>query len=182
MSNVQPWIIKDLASDGGFKSRKLWAFIITLAVGVPLAWFNKLSGEEIAMFLGLFAMYCVGNLVAKQIVTGRNLRRLFTSTSSHAEVAPQSVPTPTPAPIPTPAPEESMIEETYVAELAELKEENQRLRDQLMRRAELVDIKSQHELWREQMLRRAEIDELKRENDQLKEGIMRRIHNIDEME
>ncbi len=180
MASMQPWIIKDLASDGGFKSRKLWAFIITLAAGVPLAWFNKLSGEEIAMFLGLFAMYCTGNLAAKQIVTGRNLRRLFTSTAPQVEAVPQ--PIPTPAPVPAPAPEKSMIEETRLAKIAELNEENEKLKDQLMRRSELVDLKSQHELWREQMLRRAEIDELKRENERLKEGIMRRIQSFDEME
>lgn len=180
MASIQPWVIKDLASDGGFKSRKLWAFIITLAVGVPLAWLNKLSGYEIGMFLGLFAMYCIANIAAKQIVTGRNLRRLFTSTASQVETAPQPIPTPTPAP--TASPDESVEDEMRLAKLAELNEENEKLKDQLTRRAELVDLKSQHELWREQMLRRAELDELKRENERLKEGIMRRIQSFDEME
>lgn len=175
MTTIQPWIIKDLASDGGYKSRKLWAFVITVVAGVPLAWFNKLSVEEIAMFLGLFAMYCAGNLAAKQIVIGHNLRRLLTSTSPMAETVPQPAP-------PVTTEEDNTMHEAYLAEIKELQEENERLKDQLMRRDELVDLKSQHELWREQMLRRAEFEELKRENERLKKGVMHRIKNLDELE
>ncbi len=172
MANLQPWIIKDLASDGGFKSRKLWAFVVTLAAGVPLAWFNKLNTGEITMFLGLFALYCIGNLAAKQIVTGRNLRRLMTSTSQVTEVASQS---------PTPA-TDTATKETNETVIAELKADNERLKDQLLHHTELVDIKSQHELWKEQMMRRAEMEELKRENERLKAQTMKRIKTFDELE
>ena len=172
MANLQPWIIKDLASDGGFKSRKLWAFVVTLAAGVPLAWFNKLNAGEITMFLGLFTLYCVGNLAAKQIVTGRNLRRLMTSTSQVTEVTSQA-PTPT---------ADAATKETNETVIAELKADNERLKDQLLHHTELVDIKSQHELWKEQMMRRAEMEELKRENERLKAQTTKRIKTFDELE
>ena len=172
MANVQPWIIKDLASDGGLKSRKLWAFFVTLAVGVPLAWFNKLNAGEITMFLGLFALYCIGNLAAKQMLTGHNLRRLMTSTSQASEATSQA---------PAPA-TEAVRQEANETMIAELKEENERLKEQLLHRADMVDLKSQHELWKEQMMRRAEMDEIKRENERLKAQIMQRIQKFDELE
>ena len=52
---------KNLVKDGGIRSRKLWGFIGVLAVSFPLAWYNKLTGEEIGLLLGLYAIYCGGN-------------------------------------------------------------------------------------------------------------------------
>ena len=71
---------KNLAKDGGIRSRKLWALIGILAASFPLAWYDKLTGEVIGLFIGLYAIYCGGNLAAKQILTGGNLWGLLTST------------------------------------------------------------------------------------------------------
>lgn len=67
------------AKDGGYKSRKLWGFIVVLAIGFPLAWYDKLTGNAIGLLLGLYALYVGGNLAAKQMLKGGGFRQLITS-------------------------------------------------------------------------------------------------------
>jgi len=43
MSELTQKEIKEITGDGGIRSRKLWAFIIVLAITFPLIWFEKLS-------------------------------------------------------------------------------------------------------------------------------------------
>ena len=80
MAEVTAQDIKEVSGDGGIRSRKLWSFFIVLAISFPLIWFDKIGGEEIALLLGLYLIYCAGNIAAKQVLTGGKLWGLLTST------------------------------------------------------------------------------------------------------
>lgn len=85
MSDIRPQDIKEITKDGGIKSRKLWGFFIMLAISFPLIWYEKIGGEEIALLLGLYLIYCAGNVAAKQVLTGGKLWGLLTSTKKPSE-------------------------------------------------------------------------------------------------
>ena len=85
MAELTPQDIKEITGDGGKRSRKLWAFFIVLAITFPLIWFDKIGGEEIAVLLGLYLIYCAGNVAAKQVLTGGKLWGLLTSTKKQNE-------------------------------------------------------------------------------------------------
>lgn len=80
MAEIRPQDVKEITRDGGIRSRKLWAFAILLAVSFPLIWYGKISSEHIALLLGLFLIYCGGNVAAKHVLTGGKLWGLLTST------------------------------------------------------------------------------------------------------
>jgi hypothetical protein len=80
MAEITPKDIKDITGDGGKRSRKLWAFIILLVISFPLIWYDKIGTNEIALLLGLYLIYCAGNVAAKQVLTGGKLWGLLTST------------------------------------------------------------------------------------------------------
>ena len=80
MAEIKAQDIKEITRDGGLKSRKLWALIIILAISFPLIWYNRMGSEEIALLLGLYLIYCGGNVAAKQVLTGGKLWGLLTST------------------------------------------------------------------------------------------------------
>ena len=79
MAELTQQDVKEITGDGGKKSRKLWAFIILLAISFPLIWFDKLNSEAIAILLGLYLIYCAGNVAAKSVLTSDKFMGLLTS-------------------------------------------------------------------------------------------------------
>lgn len=116
--------IKSLARDGGIHSRKLWAFVLIVAVSFPLAWDNRLQDEEVVLFLSLYGIYCTANLLAKLLLAGGTLRSLLTSTPAF---------TVTPRPSPSPLPKCESGEESEKGELERLRRENERIKEILHR-------------------------------------------------
>lgn len=119
--------IKSLARDGGIRSRKLWAFVLIVAVSFPLAWDNRLNDEEVVLFLSLYGIYCTANLLAKLLLAGGTLRSLLTSTPAFT-VTPRS----------TPSPQSSLPKcesggESEKGELERLRRENERIKEILHR-------------------------------------------------
>ncbi len=120
--------IKTLARDGGFRSRKLWAFVLIVAVSFPLAWDNRLQDEEVVLFLSLYGIYCIANLLAKFLLAGGTLRSLLTSTPAFA-VTPRPAPSPSPQ---TPLPKCESRDESE-SEIERLRRENERIKEILHR-------------------------------------------------
>ncbi len=85
MTEIGKQDIKEITKDGGIKSRKLWAFLIILAISFPLIWYDKIGGEEIALLLGLYLIYCGGNVAAKHVLTGGKFWGFLTSTKKPNE-------------------------------------------------------------------------------------------------
>ena len=77
MAEIKPQDIKEIAGDGGRRSRKLWGFFIMLAISFPLIWYDKIGAEEIALLLGLYLIYCASNVAAKRVLTGGGLGELL---------------------------------------------------------------------------------------------------------
>jgi len=127
MSTIGPRDIKALARDGGFKSRKLWALVAVLGAASPLAWDEKLTYPAVALFLGVFAIYCTANVLSKTVLVGGALRSLLTS-------APQAQPVTAPkaeeecAPLP---PRYASARDFGKSELEKLRRETERINDLL---------------------------------------------------
>ena len=121
--------IKALARDGGIRSRKLWAFVLIVAVSFPLAWDNRLNDEEVVLFLSLYGIFCTANLIAKFLLAGGTLRSLLTSTPAFTVTPP---PSPTPSPQ-RPLPKCESGEEPEKGELERLRRENEHIKEILHR-------------------------------------------------
>lgn len=124
--------IKSLARDGGIHSRKLWAFVLIVAVSFPLAWDNRLQDEEVVLFLSLYGIYCTANLLAKLLLAGGTLRSLLTSTPAFT-ITPRPSPSPSPSPQSPPLPKCESGEESEKGELERLRRENERIKEILHR-------------------------------------------------
>lgn len=121
--------IKSLARDGGIRSRKLWAFVLIVAVSFPLAWDNRLNDEEVVLFLSLYGIFCTANLIAKFLLAGGTLRSLLTSAPAFT-VTPRPSPTPSSQP---PLPKCESGTESEKGELERLRRENERIKEILHR-------------------------------------------------
>lgn len=121
--------IKSLARDGGFRSRKLWAFVLLVAVSFPLAWDNRLNDEEVVLFLSLYGIFCTANLIAKFLLAGGALRSLLTSAPAFT-VTPRQSPSPSSQP---PLPKCESGTESEKGELERLRRENERIKEILHR-------------------------------------------------